>query len=83
MDLGCEGPGYNREEELMREELAREGGTPAKQQRRGEGTDSNVSSLRNSPMIAAEPPGGRQGTSRGVPRDQGVVGSPHDHHHHR
>ena len=81
IDLGGEGPGYDREEGLMREELAREGGTPAKQQRRGEGTDSNAGSLRNCPLIAAQPPGGRSGTSRGVAMDQGVGGSPHDHHH--
>ena len=36
MDLGGDGPGYDREEDLMREELAREGGTPAT----GEGTNS-------------------------------------------
>ena len=35
MDVGGEGPGYDREEDLLREELAREGGTPAKQRRRG------------------------------------------------
>ena len=55
MDLCGEGQGYDREEDLVREELAREGGTPAKQQSRGEEADSNASSLRNSPIIAAMP----------------------------
>ena len=54
-DVGGEGPGYDREEDFLREELAREGGTPAKQRRRGVGAYSNASSLRNSPMIAAHP----------------------------
>ena len=36
MDVGREGPRYDREEDLMREELAREGSTTVKQQRRGE-----------------------------------------------
>ena len=81
MDFCGEGAGYDPEEYLMRKVLAREGVTRAKQQSRGEGADSNASILRNSPMLEAMPPGGRKGTSRGVPRQRGVGGSPHDHHH--
>ena len=76
MGRGREGAGYDREEDLIREELARERGTTAKQQGRGEGADSNGGSLRNSPVIAAQPPGGRLRTSRGVPNDRGVGGFP-------
>ena len=81
MDPDGEGLGYNRVEDLMREELALEGSTAPKQQRRVACADSNAGSLRNSPMIAAMPPGGRQGTSRGVPQERGFGGSPADHHH--
>ena len=65
MDLG-EGPGYDGNEDLFREALAREGGTPAKQQLRDEAADSCSGSLQNSPMIAAMPPGGGHGKSRDV-----------------
>ena len=46
MDPAGEGVGYDRVEELMREEIVREGCTRPKQQRRGEGSESNAGSLR-------------------------------------
>ena len=71
MDPGGEGLGYDRLEDLIREELAREGCTAPKQHCGGEEADSNSISLPNSPMIAAMPLGGRQGTIIGVPRERG------------
>ena len=80
MDFGGEGPGYDREEDLMWEELAHEGGRRAKQQRRGERADSNAGSSWNSSMIAWMPTPGWKGTIGGVQRDRGVGGRvPHDH----
>ena len=72
-----EGPGYDRVEDLMHEELAAlEGCTPPKHRCSGEETGSKAGSLRNTPMIAAMAPRRGQGTSR-VPRGRDGGGTPH------
>ena len=59
MHPGAEGPGFDRVQDMMREELARERCPPPQQERRLEGADCNASCLRNSPIIAALNPGSR------------------------
>ena len=73
----CECPGYDRVEDLMRDELGVDGCSPAKERRYAEHVDdlsSVADSLGGSPriQIAAQPLAPGMGTSRAVRRDGGV-----------